>query len=626
VRLSPDFSVITRFINKSLPQLNIILNSVSDVVSESVNNPDGVIWDFLQPFAWRYSSSVKSNFSQDRFLVNNVKDKLSRKSLLGNQDWADTQIELKEEESKMDSHGKDQSHRSGQVDRDKAGREKIYPISQSKKPVIAEYVIQEHHAVRAGEHWDFQINLNGYGHRWVIKKMRMPPPGEPPLKAIQQPTHAPEHVDFKGTIKEGYGEGEVYQIQRGQCEVLFSDNNNVDFVIYEGEHAGHYKMKRWHIGADGKSNVLNQGKSTNEWLLISKKDGPEYPPHLDRPVEGYTDVKREFSTNDYIITEKYDGTHSVLHINKKKYGRNVVASRRKPKESNKNYRTRGGILHQEDNLPHIRDMEIAATIKVNNIDLWPVIKILNISPDQIRAIKPIIHNTNIIGFHVEVVDYQGCVFHVEVMHPKGHAFTGGILNSHPIRAMEIQEKEGNCRVILLDVKEYQGKNVEDMPYEERWKMMDDFARHHPEVEIPDRLKDDHSHREFHNKIISEGGEGTCAHHKEAKYGDNVYKIKGGMDENFRKDYIIIGFTEGKGKYENNGIGAIVYSDRADGRPLGKVGGGLSDEQRRDIFQNKDRYIGSTVTIESNHKIKDGKAVRAPSVYQIDQGSEPIIKE
>lgn len=527
--------------------------------------------------------------------------------------------------------GRDLAHRSGQVEVDPStGEERIKVIHRHGKAQIAEYVIQEHDAEKAGLHWDFRIVIDGEAHSWVIKRMKMPISGDRPLKAIQQPTHTEAYIDFTGEIPEGYGKGTVKQADRGQMEVLYSDNDNVDFVIYTGRYAGRYKLKRWYYTEDGKSHLhtpeeIPYGMPSNEWLLTTKKDGPHYPPHMDRPSNNYRSVKREFDLDEYIVTEKVDGTHSVLHGDDKRYHRKVIASRRPPKASNKSHKARGGILHQEDNLPWVRDMETAYLFKfLHHIDITQLLRVSGFSYSQLRIIGHRVQDHAIVGIMFELVDFDRFIFHVEVYHDYGHSFTSGLMNCNPIKAREIQAKHGRARVVLIDVRKYQGKDVRNVPYYERRRMMKEFAKYHPEVCLPREPAPGQSHRDFHEELMNEKGEGTIVIHKDQTYGGEVFKVKGHMDADFSAEYYIVGFTEGKGKYEGVGVGAIYYSDTPEGKPLGKAAG-MDDDMRRDMYEHPEKYQGKKVVIESRHHIEPGKAVRAPNVVEVQRGVEPDIE-
>jgi len=107
------------------------------------------------------------------------------------------------------------------------------------------FCIQEHHAKRAGKHWDLRVEMPGdpdalgcyvakrhfetspeprpvpEGPRsvlrsWVIPKARLPEPGER-LLTIPVEDHPFEYLTFSGEIEEGYGAGRVDLVAHGEC-------------------------------------------------------------------------------------------------------------------------------------------------------------------------------------------------------------------------------------------------------------------------------------------------------------------------------------------------------------------------------------------------------------------------
>jgi hypothetical protein len=570
---------------------NKLTQAIESAAINAFKNPESMLWILMEGIVYSVATKMPLKQSQSRSFI---------KSIIRERNY-------------------DLSIREDQV-----YQEDIKEIQSNKETQLCDYVIQEHNAERAGLHWDFRININGDGHSFVIKRMKLPPKSpERPLKAIQQPTHRPEYFDFKGKIEEGYGKGTVKIVERGQLEVLSSNNNRVDFVIYDGDYPGHYTLKRWYDN-NGKFNLEGKGKATNEWALIRRAD--KSPPHIDRPTEKIIDTKEQFSTENYVIEEKYDGSHAVLHYDPDKYdGRNPLISRRKPKESNHSYKARGGVLHQEDNLPWIRDMRIFG-VKLFGVRITHIFHAMNIKYKTINKINKIITQHKQTYFIIEVIDYSGSIFHVEVYHNGGNSVTAGILNSMPPKAQEDQKKIGRCRVILTDVREWKGESVKDTEYEKRYEKMEEFSKDsNGQVEIAKRCPDNVSHKDFHKDIIKNGGEGTVAMRKNQKYGEEINKIKGPMNTPYRKDYYIVGFTEGKGKYKGRGVGAVQYSDKKNGKPIGKVSSKLKDEDRIDMYNNPEDYKGRKITVESQYPIKKGKAVRDPQIHEINRGKEPGIK-
>lgn len=81
------------------------------------------------------------------------------------------------------------------------------------------FVVHEHHAERAGLHYDLRLELDGVLKSWAMRK-------EPPMSKgvkrllILQPDHQLDYLNFEGVIPEGYGKGLVKIWDRGDYELL----------------------------------------------------------------------------------------------------------------------------------------------------------------------------------------------------------------------------------------------------------------------------------------------------------------------------------------------------------------------------------------------------------------------
>jgi len=554
---------------------------MADTTVEAVENAESNLWKTAEGVAYSLAPKIPFQFRENRFIIPQVQGMVE-----------ETIVNLA-------------------VREDQVYQEEIVEIKEYNKAQLCDYVIQEHNADKAGLHWDFRINIDGKGHSWVIKRMKLPPKSpERPLKGIQQPTHKVEYFDFEGEIVDGYGKGTVNIAEKGIMEVFSCNNNRVDFAIYDGDYPGHYTLKRWYKHR-GHSNLEMKGKATEEWAIIRRADKSAL--YGDRPTDNIKENTKPVSTNTHIVTTKYDGTHSKVHLDKK-LGTNQVLSRRKPSMSNKSYKARGRVLHQEDNLPWIRDMKIGIEVKFAQIDVSHLVKILKINPNNGVYCHGII----------EVSDFDKTVLHVEVYHPDGHAVTSGILNSNPIKAQLDQKEIGRCRIILTDIEYYCGVKTSDLSYEARWFMMQNVVDHHPEFEMPHRCPERMDAEVYNNIRVKQGYEGTVQIPKTAKYGDPIGKTKGIMDIPYKKSYYIVGFVQGKGQHKGT-IGAIQYSATKGGEVLGTVN--PSKEYSRDDMRDHPRkYIGKQIVIKSRYEIPAKDPVRAPAVHVIKLGKEPGLKE
>ena len=93
-----------------------------------------------------------------------------------------------------------------------------------------EYGVQEHHALRAGKHYD--LRLGDYeadkAYSWAVR--HWPEPGEKRL-AVRQPDHTIKYMGWEGNIPEGYGAGDVKVFQKGKAEIQKASPNKINFKV-----------------------------------------------------------------------------------------------------------------------------------------------------------------------------------------------------------------------------------------------------------------------------------------------------------------------------------------------------------------------------------------------------------
>ena len=121
------------------------------------------------------------------------------------------------------------------------------------------------------------------------------------------------------------------------------------------------------------------------------------------------------------------------------------------------------------------------------------------------------------------------------------------------------------------------------------------------------FKNEETFYTFYQQLTSKGAEGVMLHKKSAKFQSgrtsNLLKLKPFQDA----EAIVIGRTEGKGKYSGL-VGALIVKTK-DGITF-RIGSGLSDEQRRNPPE-----IGQRVTYRFSGLTKYGKP-RFPRLLRI----------
>ena len=171
---------------------------------------------------------------------------------------------------------------------------RIKPIPSA--PGMWEFAVQEHHAKRAGKHFDLRLGFGNDAHSWAIPKS-LPEPGQVRL-AIQQPTHKREYMSYSGVISGRYGAGKVYLKDRRLVEVIESDNNKVVFNKYLGKSAEEFVLLRV---KDNKWILVNRSTTKDKYILPRKKPKYKSVPYENNLEELPGDMH-----------PKIDGAHSLL--------------------------------------------------------------------------------------------------------------------------------------------------------------------------------------------------------------------------------------------------------------------------------------------------------------------------
>ena len=85
-----------------------------------------------------------------------------------------------------------------------------------------------------------------------------------------------------------------------------------------------------------------------------------------------------------------------------------------------------------------------------------------------------------------------------------------------------------------------------------------------------------------------------------------------------------GTYPGTRKYEGTGAGGFSYSTEPGGPEIGRVGSGLSDQLRSDMFADPDTYVGRRARIRAKAQFPSG-AYRTPSLLAFHE-DYPTMKQ
>ncbi|MCF8884795.1 MAG: DNA polymerase ligase N-terminal domain-containing protein [Nitrososphaerota archaeon] len=97
------------------------------------------------------------------------------------------------------------------------------------------FVVHEHHAKKAGLHYDLRLEIDNVLKSWALRKE---PPTTHNVKrlCIPQPDHELSYANFEGEIPEGqYGAGTVKIWDKGEYKILEYDPDKKMVVYMMGE-------------------------------------------------------------------------------------------------------------------------------------------------------------------------------------------------------------------------------------------------------------------------------------------------------------------------------------------------------------------------------------------------------
>ncbi len=109
------------------------------------------------------------------------------------------------------------------------------------------FVVHEHHAKRAGLHYDLRLEMNGVLKDWAFRK-ELPTKKGVKRYGIQQPDHDLSWLDFEGEIKEGYGAGIMKIWDRGEYELLKLEPGKMVLRFHGNKLRGIYVLLKFKDG------------------------------------------------------------------------------------------------------------------------------------------------------------------------------------------------------------------------------------------------------------------------------------------------------------------------------------------------------------------------------------------
>jgi len=421
-------------------------------------------------------------------------------------------------------------------------------------------VVQEHHAERAGKHFDLRLGNpgSGIGHSWALRKW--PDPGQKVL-AVQQPDHTLAYFGFTGRIPSGsYGAGTVKKHRSEDVEIVSSSADKVTFNAYPGK------------GTEEFSLIRTMG---NKWLLINKT--PTKAANIPQSKPKYREIKPHEVDFDSpsIMQAKLDGAH-VTYLLKKNQPVRVFSYR----------------PSQKSPLP------IQHTDRVKGM----------------RYVKPPsdLDNTVVRG-EVLAVGKSGKALPAHEL--------GGILNANVWKSRKKQLGRGLLQNYIFDVVRYRGVPVDNNSYEEKRRIL---RKIHSAMPATFKLPPEATTPEEKRKLFQRIKDHKLKETKEGVVLWDPNSSKPATKVKFKPEYDVRVsgvFTKGPSKARNE-AGGILF-DRVQGKKVkvSRVGTGFSQALKKDMFKNPKKYLGLIAKVQAMEQHSSG-ALRAPSFQAWHQDKNP----
>lgn len=204
-------------------------------------------------------------------------------------------------------------------------------------------------------------------------------------------------------------------------------------------------------------------------------------------------------------------------------------------------------------------------------------------------------------------------------------FTMNVMGSKPDKAIAKQEAFGTkMSMIAFDVIAYNGKKQTSIALHWRRETLEEIITKYWGGDNWIRLSKLLTYTlELEADLVAQGAEGIMFKNHLAPYEEGKRPKNNWWKYKFEEeaDVVIMGFTEGLGKYSDT-VGAIVFGQYRDGSLVERgQTSGMTDALRRDMGSNRQAYIGRTMVVKHRGVLKD--AYRHPQFKVIrPEGDKP----
>ncbi len=454
-------------------------------------------------------------------------------------------------------------------------KSKIQPLPDIKGPTPWKFTVQEHHADRAGLHYDLRMvdPETGHAHSWALPKAKLPAPGEMVL-AVQQPTHTKEYAlnfgkDKVQNIEKGYGKGSVKMVGYDDADVYHSkpdeSGTRMRFNLYKSTGPEEFVIVRSPKGQD---------------MLINKTMTRKRLPHIEfggKPKLRETEFHGvDLEDNTHVVMPKYDGAHTIVDL--KAPGKIPrLYSYRVPKKHT------AGVIEHTHKVPALlntrtpKDLK-GTTLRAETVAFTPGGKAIPAS-DIAGMLNATVHNSR----------------------------------------LKQKELEAELRPVLLDVERYKGKSVQDMPYSQRYELLKHIGSQ-LKVPVTEAAFTAEDKKELLRKIV----DGGHPHTTEGVVLRPLHVPGHAIKAKLRPDhdvYVREIFEAKKPDGSSTGrAGGFAFSWTPTGQIVGRVGTGFDHATLKDMLANPSRYKGRVAKVDAEMKTQSG-ALSKPSFieWHLDKG-------
>lgn len=215
---------------------------------------------------------------------------------------------------------------------------------------------------------------------------------------------------------------------------------------------------------------------------------------------------------------------------------------------------------------------------------------------------PVNKTENLRGYVVnDCPELAGTVLDGEIVGGSSFGNTVTLMGSSPERSLRLLKDGFAVKYCVYDILQFKGKNVktENLQIRKKYLRKALSIYNNPLVSYVEALPNNEN---TYRGIVSRGGEGVIlkrvySNYYEGERNKGWLKVK----KSDTYDGVILGFTEGQGKYATV-IGSIVVGQLLDGT-MTEVAtiSGMNDEDRLKFSENKKDFVGMCVEFKAQQK-------------------------